>query len=641
MKKGPYFERFIQNVRLGELGEIKRKAAKHPEILQHRDEKGWSALHYASYRDRKILEWLIEHGATLEPNNDGWTALHTAVFEENLQNFSCLIGPKAFDVNVPGNEGRTPLIHAFEQGKAKSAITLLREFGASGLIANDNGFYPIHFAAATGNFVATQYMLNHNQHAVTKKQVTALHTAAHHGHYHLFGLFLDPANTKYDVNAVAYSKTTPLYEALDQGKDDAAGILIDTYNANVNISAKKGRSPLHIALEKKPLNLKLIKKLINKGAHLSFPMFRDESPLDLIFKSQNEELIQFVVDKKTIQYRTSTEQSFLHLIGMHGNLDWYEKLKSSYDINEKDEGGITPLAYAALNAHYELFMRMVNDKADITCIDNKGFNLHFYAAQGQCLQIIQYLVSRLEVKPSNDQFPHQLIKFAYKSAEEVANNLRCFRLICTKEPIRITHCDIFDTKHPIGSLIRTHQSDETIKKAIKDNLKEVNTTDSQGLTPLQIAAFYARDKVIFELLEQNVDINVKYQGYSLNEICSFSNFKNSANCIRLIDERNLLLTAGGASQNIPKPLGPLVINENLPCHGYGEIWAAPLLTYFESLKISNKLVRRETKENLPAGPNSAAVAVSASSCAAALPDPAAAAPKRKPKIRSFKYFFVD
>jgi ankyrin repeat protein len=87
-------------------------------------EKGWTPLLDASSSPgkTKIVKFLIEHGARLSDKRfDGQSALHLAVFMDDLQTAKLLIDEK-IDVNAQDNTGRTPIYYVKNQDMAEILI---------------------------------------------------------------------------------------------------------------------------------------------------------------------------------------------------------------------------------------------------------------------------------------------------------------------------------------------------------------------------------------------------------------------------------------------------------------------------------------------------------------------------------------
>lgn len=91
------------------------------------DESKWTPLHHASNSGFfGIVQILLQHGASIDKvNNEGFSALHLALRNENTETATILIDEVA-DINSVSNEVITPLHLAFERGFLKVLQTLMK-----------------------------------------------------------------------------------------------------------------------------------------------------------------------------------------------------------------------------------------------------------------------------------------------------------------------------------------------------------------------------------------------------------------------------------------------------------------------------------------------------------------------------------
>lgn len=86
----------------------------------NRDSYGGTALHAAMFQDNlRIVELLVDAGFDVNavgPRN-GYTPLHDAVWGNNLLALKILVA-KGGDVTIKGHDGRTPLEKAVAEGKS-------------------------------------------------------------------------------------------------------------------------------------------------------------------------------------------------------------------------------------------------------------------------------------------------------------------------------------------------------------------------------------------------------------------------------------------------------------------------------------------------------------------------------------------
>jgi len=89
--------------------------------------------------------------------------LHDAITSKNIQILKQLLGNVNFiNLNYVDKEGQTPLHRSCRLGNLK-IVELLCEYGASQMIINRDGWFPIHLAAYYGHIHIVSYLLKQQQ----------------------------------------------------------------------------------------------------------------------------------------------------------------------------------------------------------------------------------------------------------------------------------------------------------------------------------------------------------------------------------------------------------------------------------------------------------------------------------------------
>lgn len=153
--------------------------------IQHRDNRGHTALHYLSfyvahwtngsyeatmngktvkYADPRyeaylnIYKFLLENGSDVGLfNNYGYTPMHLAA-ESNSSEFMKLLLKYKADIHIPNSKGFTPLHAAADNGNTESA-RLLVEHGADVNVQDSYGFTPLISAVAGGDVHLVKYLI--------------------------------------------------------------------------------------------------------------------------------------------------------------------------------------------------------------------------------------------------------------------------------------------------------------------------------------------------------------------------------------------------------------------------------------------------------------------------------------------------
>jgi len=185
------------------------------ENLSKRDDQGRTHLHYAAYRgDIAKTQQLCSLGFPVDVTDRSLnTPLHVASeFGQNAL-VSFLIQMRS-NVNRQNVEGKTALHLAVQRGQLQTAQILLSN-GANPNIPDLEGGTPLHFAAANNSMDIAKYLL-------------------------LFGSF---------VNVRDHSKETPLFYAIRESNSAMVDLLVNKYNADVNLTNEDEENPLSFAKE--------------------------------------------------------------------------------------------------------------------------------------------------------------------------------------------------------------------------------------------------------------------------------------------------------------------------------------------------------------------------------------------------------
>ena len=262
--------------------------------------------------DMESVDLLLRAGANVQAaNREGATPLFLASVNGNAAMIDKLLKAGA-DPNVPIlAHGETALMMASRSGKLDAVKALLDHGAKVGAKENLRGTTAIMWAAEQGHAEVVQYLAEHGadvheQSAIitpprrrglgfappnappgpTKGGLTALHFAARQGSMETVRTLVAAGA---DVNQISADGSSPLLVAVQNGFYSIGQFLMD-HQANVNLTNKKGWSPLYLSVKNRNQEttavpgpstdgvLDFIKLLLDRGAD---PNVRIKAPTEV------------------------------------------------------------------------------------------------------------------------------------------------------------------------------------------------------------------------------------------------------------------------------------------------------------------------------------------------------------------------
>jgi len=269
-----------------------------------RDNQGRTPLHVLGWSADDVALLLLEHGADPGVRDDnGKTLLHAASRSESLK-FARWLLDHGFDLNSRDNQGGTPL-HVVPPGGDKVALLLL-DRGADPGVRDNAGKTLLHAASQSGTLKFVLWLLDHG----------------------------------FDVNSRDNQGRTPLHVVYPE--DDEVALLLLERGADPGVRDNAGKSLLHAASQWNCL--KFARWLLDHGFDVNSRDNQGRTPLHVVLPGSDEVALLFLERGADPGVRDDTGQTLLHAASRGGCLKFARSLlELGFDANSRDNQGRTPL----------------------------------------------------------------------------------------------------------------------------------------------------------------------------------------------------------------------------------------------------------------------------------------------------------
>ncbi|XP_071095400.1 ankyrin repeat domain-containing protein 50-like [Haliotis cracherodii] len=371
--------------RQGCLNRIKRILSDGRVDVNNRDAKdGMTPSMLAAFLGYKhVFDLLVSNGGDLSlVDNNGENILQAACHGGSLDIIKYVLPLSIVDINSRDRYGRTPLMMAIFYGH-RDVYDLLLSKGANASLFDNYYDKTVHIACITGHVRMMNYVISQNTAAINTRGHygrTPVMIAAEYGHREAFDLLVSIGA---DMSLVDNNSDKNLHVACFGGHVEMVEYLLSQNTAAINTRGHFGRTPVMIAAEyghREAFDL-----LVRKGADV------------------------FLVD--------DSNDTILHVACFGGHVEMVQYLlsKITVDINCKGNYGRTPVMVAAEKGHRKTFDLLVKQGADVSLVDDNGYNILHLASLAGRVQMVTYLISHEYVDLNGKN------KFGYTAAMIAAN----------------------------------------------------------------------------------------------------------------------------------------------------------------------------------------------------------------------------
>eukprot|EP00889_Picochlorum_renovo_P003567 jgi/Picre1/30597/NNA_005958.t1 len=391
----------------GHMGTVTELILEHNADVNFAEGPCWTALMYAAEKGQEdIVSVLIDHGAEVEAHSGdcGSTALMIAVNAGHMRTASKLLSEGAnvntannhdgssaliqaakagytdrvhwlierqANIEALGNDGRTSLMHASENGNIDVVCALLNAGANMDAITDARGYGLTLLEGHDGVLAARQQEGVRGEEDLPPEHkndgMTALMYASQNGHVDVVRSLLDRGAR---VNAITQGSQgiglTALMLAAREGDAETVKALLDG-GANVHEEDEGEWTALTYAAREG--NAETVKALLDGGADIHAEDEEGNTALIWAAIHGNTEVCKILIDNgANIEARDEEIGSTpLMSAAREGHTDTVVALvKKGADVEGKDaENGLTPLMFAAREGHTDTVVALVENGADV------------------------------------------------------------------------------------------------------------------------------------------------------------------------------------------------------------------------------------------------------------------------------------
>lgn len=284
--------------------------------------------------------------------------------------------------------------------------------------------------------------------------------------------------------------TGEIHKNIMSGEINMVKLLLQKNPKLINERDENGYTPLHIAVI---CNLKeMVNLLLEKGSEINAIDNMGWTPLKIAYEGEFTEIIE------VLRCSGGFIPEDIHEAIINGDI---KKVKILLEKNERfigyrDKNNLTPLHLAVIYNFYNISKLLIEEGADVNALELVYGNtsLHFACINGN-KKIVKLLLdkgSNLGIKNFKGETP--ILSAIFAGRKEIA---------------------YFFLKNGVASDIFIECGLDRLTQVIELLKREpdsINSRMKNGFTPLHVAAFLGKKRIVKFLISKNVDINSEDEG---------------------------------------------------------------------------------------------------------------------------------
>ncbi len=419
-----------------------------------------------------------------------------------------------------------------------------------------------------------------------EKGLTPLHIAAIYNRTEIATLLLDEYDAEVNLTDDTYA-TTPLHLAAWQGNAEVATVLL-THNAKPNAQDGKGNTPLHVAS-----NEQVAAIFLEHGALLTTTNNDRLQPLQAIAKACNTRVLKFLLRNNRPIEQVATPKLLLWALQEQATREVVKILINSYPqlATEKTDMQETLLHVAAQNGRRDLIKLLLAKGVDLTAVDATGSTALRKALENRHNDIAEILKAHgaqpEEVLTTKQPSPRGLLVKEREPATPVT--------VINESLIPVISYAHYSIEQPSERRCRLHQAVVMNElEGVKDLLAQGanrDQEDQRGWNALHIAAAYGRAEIAAFLIDElRAEVNLTEDTYYAMPL-HLASWQGHAEVVQVLVTRGALIGAQDNNGNTPVHVASNVATVEVLCRNNASLDVPnkeALLPLLAHAKINNQ-----------------------------------------------------
>ncbi|KAM3076143.1 hypothetical protein ACMFMG_006342 [Clarireedia jacksonii] len=456
-------------------------------------------------------------------DSDGNTPLLLAAKEGHKDVVQLLLATDGVDLNCKDKENLTPLSWAAWNGH-KDVVQLL--LATNGVDLNCRDTYdgtPLLLAAQEGHKDVVQLLLSTDDvdlNCRDRDGSTPLMCAASHGHKDVVQLLL--ATDGVDLNCRNTYDSTPLMCAASHGHKDVVQLLLATDGVDLNCRNTYDSTPLLLAAQYGHKDVVQL-LLATNGVDLNCRNTYNSTPLLLAAQDGHKDVVQLLLATNGVDLncRNTYNSTPLLLAAQDGHKDVVQLLLATngVDLNCRDTYDCTPLLLAAENGHKDVVqLLLATNGVDLNCKDRENMTPLFLAAKQGHKDVVQLLANQhANIHPSRTPLSwaaengyEEVVKLLLEGNDVDPNSKDGSGRTPLSRALEKEHTAVVELLARTDTTTLHQLVEEGKKTAIKLLLTakyNVHAKNDLGRTPLHTAASFGHLEIARDLISGGAEIN--------------------------------------------------------------------------------------------------------------------------------------